>query len=79
MAPPVAEPEPVVEARHLLFVPGAEGYDLFEREGAAPALGSAVDLNDRQLTVVRVTASPLPGDRARCAYLEQIPASVAAD
>src|SRR3954469_2217777 len=79
VAPPVAEPEPVVEVRHLLFVPGAEGYELFEREGAAPALGSIVDVNNRQLTVVRVTASPLPGDRARCAYLEQIPASVATD
>ena len=31
---------------------------------------------ERELRVVRIARSPLPGDRARCAYLERIPAAV---
>jgi hypothetical protein len=66
----------VVESRHLLFVPGADGYALVERDGAAPAIDAVLELDGRQLRVVRLTASPLPRDSARCAYLERIPASV---
>jgi hypothetical protein len=67
------ESEPGVESRHLLFVPTADGYELLEREGAAPALDAVVELDRRHLLVVRVGPSPLPRDGARCAYLERIP------
>jgi chromosome segregation ATPase len=65
------EPAPVEseEATHLLFVPGPDGYDLVEREGPSPECGERVVLGERELVVVKVAGSPLPGDRRLCAYL----------
>jgi hypothetical protein len=71
--PPPAAPAPVQEARHLLFAPGKDGYELLDRDGPAPALGELVTLEPgRQLRVVRIGPSPLPGERVRCAYLERL-------
>jgi hypothetical protein len=69
---PQTEPAPAVDSRHLLFVPAADGYDLLDRDGAVPALDAVLELDGRRLRVVRVGSSPLPRDRARCAYLERI-------
>jgi hypothetical protein len=60
--------------KHLLFVWKATGYELRERDGELPDLGSVVDLDDggRQ-EVNRIASSPLPGDQRRAAYLQPLP------
>jgi hypothetical protein len=50
---------------HLVFFQGAEGYELQERSGPPPSVGSAV--GDRIVT--RVTVAPFPGSALPCAYL----------
>jgi hypothetical protein len=62
------EPEREPETEHLLFVPGPDGYVLIERNGAAPAAGSAVEVDGVAYTVLKVGPSPLSGGR-RCAFL----------
>ena len=54
---------------HLLFVWKTSGYELVERDGEPPAVGSEVDLDGRLLRVTKLGPSPLPGDRRACAYL----------
>ncbi|HET7572513.1 MAG TPA: hypothetical protein VFJ77_07580 [Gaiellaceae bacterium] len=54
---------------HLLFVWNPAGYELVERDGDPPAVGSDVDLDGRALRVTKVGPSPLPGDKRACAYL----------
>jgi len=55
---------------HLLFVWKPTGYELEEREGEPPPVGSDIEQNGSTMTVVKVAASPLPGDGRRCAYLQ---------
>jgi hypothetical protein len=54
---------------HLLFVWKPSGYELVERPGSAPAVGSEVEQDGETLHVTKVAPSPLPGDRRPCAYL----------
>ncbi len=54
---------------HLLFVWKPSGYELVEREGEAPAVGSEVEQQGRVLHVAKVAPSPFPGDKRACAYL----------
>ena len=63
---PAPEPE---AATHLLYV-ARDGWQLVERDGPVPAVGSAVDVDGEPLVVTRVGRSPLPGDPRACAYLE---------
>lgn len=58
-----------VPATHLLLFPTSDGYVLAERSGEAPGAGAAVD---GRFAVTRVGPSPLPLDRRRCAYLEEL-------
>jgi hypothetical protein len=60
------------EDGHVLFVGTADGYQLVERVGPPPALGEQVELPDGSYRVTRLGASPFPGDRGRCAYLELV-------
>lgn len=55
---------------HLLFVWKTSGYELHERQGEPPAVGSPIELDDRTQQVIKVGPSPLPGDRRPCAYLQ---------
>jgi hypothetical protein len=55
---------------YLLFVPKPSGYDLREHEGDPPPVGQEVEEDGVPMTVTKVAASPLPGDRRRCAYLQ---------
>jgi chromosome segregation ATPase len=56
---------------HLLFALNADGYELLERSGPAPAVGSIVELSDGRICrVLRVGPSPFPGGQEACAYLE---------
>lgn len=69
-APPAGTPPIAMdEVAHLVFSPG-DRYRLLERPGGAPAPGSVVELDSSRAVVVRVGASPLPGDRRRCAFVE---------
>ena len=61
------------EAGHLAFAID-DGYRLLERDGVAPDAGDMVDLDGAPHRCVRVTVSPYPDDRRRCAVFERIPA-----
>ena len=60
--------------KHLLFDWKTTGYELHERDGELPAVGSLVDVDEglRQ-EVSRIAPSPLPGDDRRAAYLQPLP------
>jgi hypothetical protein len=63
-----------VQSGHCLFVSKPTGYELRDREGEPPAVGSTVELDGEGSWVVnRISQSPLPQDRRPCAYL--LPAS----
>jgi hypothetical protein len=54
---------------HLLFVWKPSGYQLVERAGEPPTIGSEIEQDGETLHVTKVAPSPLPGDRRPCAYL----------
>ncbi len=56
--------------KYLLFVWKPTGYELRERDGDAPSVGSVVEEDEGRMVVTRVAPSPLPGDGRRCAYLQ---------
>jgi hypothetical protein len=56
--------------KHLLFIWKPSGYELREADGDAPAVGSLVEIDDREEQVVKLGASPLPNDSRPCAYLQ---------
>jgi hypothetical protein len=53
---------------HLLFVWTPKGYELQEREGELPAVGSQVEQDSKTLRNPKIAPSPLPGDKRLCAY-----------
>jgi hypothetical protein len=55
--------------RHLLFVWKPSGYELVERDGEPPSVGSEVEVEEKRLRVTKLGVSPLPGDRRVCAFL----------
>jgi hypothetical protein len=71
---PVAT-KPVREDEYVALVSTADRYRLVIREGPPPEPGSTVELDDIPHRVVRLTASPLPGDDRSCALLEAEPDS----
>lgn len=59
--------------KYLLFVWKPTGYELRERDGEPPSVGSVVDVEEGlRMEVNRVASSPLPGDNRRCAYLQPV-------
>jgi hypothetical protein len=56
--------------KYLLFLWKPTGYELREREGDVPAIGTVLDEEDGRMMVTRVAPSPLPGDDRPCAYLQ---------
>ncbi len=58
--------------QHLLFVSKPSGYELAERDGEAPQIGTAVEEGETRFVVTRVAPSPLPGDDRVCAYLQPV-------
>jgi hypothetical protein len=56
--------------KYLLFVWKPTGYELREREGDVPTIGTVLDDEDGRMMVTRVAPSPLPGDDRPCAYLQ---------
>ena len=67
-------PEPSVDG-WVALVPSPDGYRLLQRDGPPPERGAVLALDDGMLVVLRLGPSPLPGDRRRCAYMEQEPPS----
>jgi hypothetical protein len=58
---------------YLLFVGKPTGYELREREGELPAVGTVLEEEgDGRMLVTRVGPSPLPADDRRCAYVQAI-------
>jgi hypothetical protein len=57
---------------HVLFVSTPNGYELHERDGEPPSVGSEVEEQSGHFVVTKVAASPLPGDGRRCAYLQPV-------
>jgi hypothetical protein len=57
---------------YLLFVSKPTGYELRERDGELPQVGTVVDEEEGRMIVTRVGPSPLPGDDRRCAYLQDV-------
>lgn len=76
-APPPPEPaaaktpDETVAHEHVAFAPGSAGYRLLVREGPVPAVGERLESDEVRYRVLRLGPSPLPGDRRRCAFLEQ--------
>jgi hypothetical protein len=59
---------------HLLYLWTPQGYRLEERDGDAPAVGTAVDLGDgARYGVQKVGVSPYPGDARPCAFVSREP------
>ena len=54
---------------HLVFVWKPTGYELRERHGDPPSIGSQVEVDEGRQTVLKIAPSPLPGDPRPCAYL----------
>jgi hypothetical protein len=55
--------------KHLLFVPGPEGYTMVERTGPPPEAGSVIQHGAAAFTVLKVGASTLLGLPIHCALL----------
>ncbi len=60
----------MADGTHLLFVWKATGYELHERDGDPPEVGSQVEVGESGQQVMKVGPSPLPGDSRPCAYLQ---------
>jgi len=62
------------DSGYCLFVSKPTGYELVDREGEPPSVGSVVELDGQGKWVVnRISQSPLPQDRRPCAYLLPTP------
>jgi hypothetical protein len=57
---------------YLLFVSKPTGYELRERDGELPQVGTVVDEEEGRMMVTRIGPSPIPGDDRRCAYLQDV-------
>ncbi len=68
---PAAVLKPRPSTGHVLLVSWPDGYRLVERDGAPPARGDRLALDEVGFSVLRLGPSPLPGDWRRCAYLER--------
>jgi hypothetical protein len=58
------------DERYLLYVWKTGGYELEERVGELPQVGSAVTVDEIRLIAGKIAASPLPNDSRRCVYLQ---------
>lgn len=72
-APPESEPAAALPPLqgHVLFVATPNGYLLLQRDGSPPERGRVLELDGGAFLVLRLGASPLPGDRRRCAFVER--------
>jgi hypothetical protein len=57
---------------YVVFVWKTTGYELHERDGEPPQVGSELEEDGSRFTVTKLAPSPLPGDTRRCAYLQPL-------
>jgi hypothetical protein len=57
---------------YVVFLWRPSGYELLERDGEPPQVGSEVEEDGSRFTVTKVASSPLPGDTRTCAYLHPL-------
>ncbi len=57
---------------YVVFVWKTSGYELHERDGEPPQIGSEIEEDGSRFTVAKLGPSPLPGDTRRCAYLQPL-------
>jgi hypothetical protein len=57
---------------YVVFVWKTTGYELHERDGEPPQVGSEIEEDGSRFTVTKLAPSPLPGDTRRCAYLQPL-------
>jgi hypothetical protein len=68
----------VADGKYLLFISKPTGYELLEREGEPPTVGSEVELDEgagARFLVSKIAPSPLPQDDRQCAYLQPLVSS----
>ncbi len=58
------------DERYLLYVWKTSGYELEDRSGELPQIGSIVNVQGVSLMVSKIAASPLPSDPRPCVYLQ---------
>jgi hypothetical protein len=61
------------DGKYLLFISRPTGYELAERDGEPPEVGSEVELDEGgggRFLVSKIAPSPLPQDDRPCAYLQ---------
>jgi hypothetical protein len=74
-ADPIDRAESDAGVAYRCFFPTPEGYELVERSGAVPTVGSIMDLGEHgRGEVVKVGRSPLPDDVGRCVYVVAVAA-----
>jgi hypothetical protein len=56
------------ELPYVVFLAAASGYRLVSAFGRLPATGDRIDADDDLAEVLRVGASPFPGDRRPCVF-----------
>ncbi len=56
--------------RYVIFVWTPNGYELEEREGDPPEVGSQIEVGTRTERVAKIGPSPLPADSRPCVYLQ---------
>ena len=66
----VAEAGSTGSVGHVLLVWNPSGYSLLARAGEPPRVGSEVGVSGGRRVVTKIGASPLPGDRRRCVFLD---------
>ena len=64
----------MADGKYLLFISRPTGYELAERDGEPPEIGSEVELDEGagdRFIVSKLATSPLPQDERPCAYLQE--------
>jgi hypothetical protein len=56
------------DSGHVLFLWSPTGYTLRDADGPPPLVGHELEHGGRRLVVIKIGASPLPGDARPCAY-----------
>lgn len=68
-----ADSGPAQAAGYTLFFRGAAGYEIVDREGPAPPVGTPIIVAGRRLVVEGLRRSPFPGDERPCLVLSPPP------
>ncbi len=62
----------MAKTTYLLFVSKPTGYELRERGGEPPAVGTEIEEDGVHAQVTKIAPSPMPGDARLCAYSQAL-------